>query len=590
MEEILKLYQELRGLFGETDLAEEFHQQLHRSIQEMIDQIPDGTRIALRPAGNDTLRLLDSYDFGGKNIVGIVNRRSRREDFCGYPIITTDTFSAEMCDYIIVSSFPYHQEIKQELEALHVPYIDLYDELEKRGIQLRNPYFCYETNIQLVVNYFHFRYLRSEAGPQRQTALRELLQIAVEYKDFTLISNIYRDCGGENGVFPLLKSVWRKSKQLLDCIQNKLKERKQNDLIMYWTDAIPYELLHYLPEMMELSKQGTFFQRTYTFAPHTNQAMRAMFCNMFPIDNFPQSIEKIHRKNSPLIQFMENKGYKVRFVGHFPEIAMGEEYLLEECSLPLSCNMVWWDGIMDLLQSPEPCFYVFYFLESHGPYYTPDLEETVNKASFYLTRTGKDVYLEAAYGYLDQRLLLFHSILGNRTQIFLSDHGIYFFDVNRWDEASVHPYCFVVGENIPKMTVTRFFHYNNFEKLIRWIVDPSHFSLDDVCADEALLQDFDYYNPFHIDRFLKANYAKGGIAYRGIVDYEHKYVINSLGEEFFYQMQEDGSEKLIPLEDPALRAELRGKAGTEFLDVDQYDQFRYTRKLYDYLKSNGETV
>ena len=57
-------------------------------------------------------------------------------------------------------------------------------------------------------------------------------------------------------------------------------------------------------------------------------------------------------------------------------------------------------------------------------------------------------------------------------------------------------------------------------------------------------------------------------------------------------MQPDGSEELVPLEDTALRAELRDKADTKFLDIYQIDKFRYSRKLYDVInqKRRGGNV
>lgn len=157
----------------------------------------------------------------------------------------------------------------------------------------------------------------------------------------------------------------------------------------------------------------------------------------------------------------------------------------------------------------------------------------------------------------------------------------------RWDEQVMHPYCFAVGKDIPKIIVTRFFPYINFGKFIQWIVDSTIFALEDVCADEIAFQDTDYYNPRKIDAVIEADSAKFGIAYRGILNYEYKYVINSLGEEFFYRVQPDSSEELVPLEDPALRAELRNKAGTKFLDIYQYDKFLYSRKLYESIDQKG---
>lgn len=584
MEEIFKLYRELRVLVGEKDFREEFCQQIYGIIQETIDQIPGGTRIAIRPAGEETRRMLESFDFNRKNVIGIVDKNYRGKNYCGYPSYTVDSFPAESCDYVIISSHRYRQAIKKELEMRHTPYIDFYDELEKRGIQLPVPYFICESYSQPVLNHFYLRYLRTEAGTQREIVLNALLQIAVECKEFTLISNIYQDCGGEDGEFPILKTVWKKSKHLLDCIRNKLQERTQKDIILFWTDSVPYNRFHYLPETMELSKQGTFFQRAYTTTPHTNAVLRSMFRNVLPIDDFPKTQEKIDSENSPLIQFMENEGYKVRFIGDSKRV-MGREHLLE-VSEKQSCNVKWWEGVIDLLQSPEPCFYIFHFMESHFGSYVPGLKGPVTRHN--TPQAQWEVQIKTTFGYLDQCLALYHKLLGEKTQIFFSDHGQKVGYKNmRWDEQVMHPYCFAVGKDIPKIIVTRFFPYINFGKFIQWIVDSTIFALEDVCADEIAFQDTDYYNPWKIDAVIEADNAKFGIAYRGILNYEYKYVINSLGEEFFYRVQPDSSEELVPLEDPALRAELRNKAGTKFLDIYQYDKFLYSRKLYESIDQKG---
>lgn len=581
MEEILKLYQELHSLFGENELATEFPERFHQIIQETIDRIPDETRIAIRPAGLETSGLLELFDFSKKNIVGILDQKDRGDDFCGYPCFTMDSFPTKACDCVIVSSFSFRLEIKEDLEARHIPYIDFYDELEKQGIQPL-PYF-YEGRIlafQTIINHFYLCYLRSEPGPQREAALRELLQIAVECKDFTLISNIYQDCGGENGEFPLLKTVWRKSEYLLDRIQDKLRERKQKDIILFWTDAVSYGMLHYLPGTMELSKQGTFFQRASSHTPYTNSTFDAMFFNMLPIDDFPQNQKKMDSGNSPLLRFMEKEGYKFRFVG-VPRRSMGMEYMIDT-HLTRSCNIVWWKGILDLLQSPEPCFYIFQYLEVHD-HCAPDLKQPLPLEG--ITRQQWEAQIKVACGYLDQCLLLYHKLLGNKTQIFFSDHGSHFPEEENWSELTLHPYCFAVGENIPKITVTRFFPYKNFEKFLRWLVDPTRISLDDVCTDEVTFQDTDCYNSLLID-YLRNKRAKKGLAYRGVLNYDYKYVMNAFGEEFFYQRQQDGTEEMVPLGDPALRTELQSKAGTKFLDIYQYDKFRYTRKLYEFLRQN----
>ena len=580
MEKIFELYRELCGLFGENDIGEELHQQIHRIIQETIDRIPDEARIAIRPVGEDTKNTLRLYDFSRKNIVGIVDQRNLGNDFCGYPCFTMDSFSAESCDCMIISSHSYRQAIKEELEALHIPYIDFYDELEKQGIRLDFPHHNYDkSHPQLITNYYYLRYLRSEAGPQREAALNALLRRAVEYKDFVLIEEVYQECGGENGEFPLLKTVWRKSRQLLDLIQNRFLARKQKDIILFWTDAVPYSKLYCLPETVELSKEGVSFTRAFPPTAWTRSVFYAMFRGLLPIDDFLKNHEKIDSGNSPLIQFMQNYHYKIRLISDSNR-PLGKEYLIEASSYE-PCGEKFWKGIIDLLQSPEPCFYIFHFMESHPPFHAPDLKELVNWNVASVTQMARQA--DSCYGYIDRWHSLCHKLLGNKIQIFMSDHGFGSLKeiMMRFDTYVLHPYCFVVGEGIQKLTVTQFFPYTNFEKLIRWLVDPARFSLGDALTDDTIIQDIDYYHPDFIDLVIREGCPEWALAFRGIINYDYKYVINALGDEFFYQIQQDGSEKLVPLEDVALRAKLRDKCGSKFLDIYQYDQFRYSRKAYD---------
>ena len=72
------------------------------------------------------------------------------------------------------------------------------------------------------------------------------------------------------------------------------------------------------------------------------------------------------------------------------------------------------------------------------------------------------------------------------------------------------------------------------------------------------------------------------------MNYECRYVLNALGEESFFRYREDGTEEPAPLEDERLRAELRRKCGTDFLDISRMELFRHARKLYEYIRGRGE--
>jgi len=186
--------------------------------------------------------------------------------------------------------------------------------------------------------------------------------------------------------------------------------------------------------------------------------------------------------------------------------------------------------------------------------------------------------------YLDQCLILCDQLLESKTRIYLSDHGSYWPNIPNWCEDRLHTYCLVLGRGIRKMTVSSFFSFVNFEQLIRWILAPRENDISGFLANEAVFQGEDYYSESVVNaviKFIKKGNPHDGIAFRGVRTNNCKYVLNALGEEYFYLIGEDGTETLTPLEDNALRQKLQSKCGTYFIDIRKYNKFKYSRKLYE---------
>jgi len=191
---------------------------------------------------------------------------------------------------------------------------------------------------------------------------------------------------------------------------------------------------------------------------------------------------------------------------------------------------------------------------------------------------------KAALAYLDQCLILCDQLLESKTRIYFSDHGASYPNVANWSEVRLHTYCLALGKGIPKMTVSDFFSFVYFEQLIRWILAPWENDAYDFLQKEAVFQGEDYYSESIVNaaiKFIKKGYPHNGIAFRGVRTDSCKYVLNALGEEYFYIIGEDGTETLTPLEDNALRQKLQSKCGTYFIDIRKYNKFKYSRKLYE---------
>ena len=303
-----------------------------------------------------------------------------------------------------------------------------------------------------------------------------------------------------------------------------------------------------------------------------------MFCGTLPIDDYPMMEYVIDRSNSPLLQYLEEKGYEFHCFA-VPEMKVSPEYLTEEQQFA-SSTIVWWHGLQALLCQEKPCFYILQFLtESHPPVVDP-MQEYVDRDDVHYKRTEKTaVHQKAALSYFDRCLSLYDWLLGEKTYIQLSDHGFYWNDVAFWDESQLHAYCFVKGRDIPITTVSELFPYKKFSYLVRWIIDPQNNRLESVTDDLVRFQDTDHYNPQGISLYINEGIPAQGLAYRGVVTDQYKYVINSIGDEFFFVYQ-DGKAIRTDLEDEKLRAALRERCSTYFLDIRKFERFKYSGELY----------
>ena len=136
MKEIAFLYQELHDFLGRGNISGELCQQIRDIIQTSVDAIPAGARVAIRGGGAHTSRLLDAFDFTGKNIVGIFDRKKVAETQRGYPCYGAEELPKMDCGYVVLSSFYYRQELLEEARSYAARTVDIYGALEERGIRL----------------------------------------------------------------------------------------------------------------------------------------------------------------------------------------------------------------------------------------------------------------------------------------------------------------------------------------------------------------------------------------------------------------------------------------------------------------------
>ena len=208
--------------------------------------------------------------------------------------------------------------------------------------------------------------------------------------------------------YPMLFQVRRKTRRLLTSIKNQIKNRKQEDVIAFWTDSISYFELNLMPEFKDKMESGCFFEQTYTNCPWTHPTMQTIFQKRLPIDSFSDAQNSIKQTNSSLISCLEAKGYEVRWVS-FQTWAMDSAYTVPKINEGMSSSIIWWLGLQSLLHSDRPCFYMFHFVvEGHEPMISPDTTEfDFSSPDFHLRSAKIGSRRRTTLAYLDQCLTLY---------------------------------------------------------------------------------------------------------------------------------------------------------------------------------------
>lgn len=590
MKEVLLYYEKLHNTLTKVDQEAEFSRRLMDTVQEIVDELPPHANIALRPRGEFTSQFLRLIKFREKKIVGVFDRNAIQNSLEGIPCYTLDYMETFPVDAVLVTSFNRHHEIVQEMleNGGGGCIIDICGLLEQRGYELNAPFYQYSSGIgsHEILNFFYCDYFKS--GGLDDSKLRRLLVASIEAKDFQMILELCERRKGFSEIPGFVFEVEERTLKLISLIERKMKEREEKDIWLFWTDAVSYHRLDYLPGIYQLSKESVFFERAYTNTPFTHATQRAIMSGILPVDDFEESQRLIKKEGSILLQYLEDKGYSFKTVGCDGERTRGiEDKYAIHMRGHSSCNMILWEALIHMLDSSEPVFYILHFLaETHPPMVSPVLEQISYEVAYDKHEMMIPNQMKTSFQYVDSRIMFYHKLLGGRTQIFMSDHGEHLaFPQYEWSEVKIHAYCFV-WDGVKKSREKRFLQFRNFYKVVQWILEGETYTLDRALDDYAIFQDVDIYSQSRIPIYIARGLEEYAISYRGAITYGYKYVIDGMGREYYYsidgneekEIEWDGSEKI---------ERLKVLAGTLFLDISKLEKFNDSKKLYESIRNKS---
>lgn len=587
LDKLLEKYDELHDLLCDYDQEECYIELIHKTVQNIIDELPQGSRIGFRPCGAPTAWLIQNFDFIHVNITGIFDKNASRSDKWGIPIYDIDCGEIPNVDIFIVTSFNWHDEIVTELKDNHCGVVDIYRELEKQGVNLCASPETYIKGTHTILHDYLMRWKKAEES-EKETALRNLLTAACEAKDFYMLNDL---CENHKAEYPFCEVCQQKYNELYELTKNLVAKRKQKDVLWYWVDAVPYKWRNFFGGLSELSKEGLSFKQAYTATPFTFQTFRACFSGVLPLDDCEKSLEKLGRGNCDLIQYLSSNDYAICRIGGrssmWEDECISEEFLFDMPEANVSCNSILWHMLCKLIETDKPAFLVAHLVaETHAPVICAEQEKMKD---VYLSDNRESQFIISA-NYVDKRVVYYNDLLGGgqRIQIFMGDHGEHITRENSdifWTQQKLHTCCFALGKNIVPRQEKRIFSYIRFKEFVKWLIEPEKYNYEECLTDCAVFQDTDFYSEELISRYIRLGKAERALAYRGAFDGGFKYVINSIGREFFYKIVGDEDVEIDKESNPEVLERLKTWAGTDFPDLTVYEKYRYIPRLYDALNT-----
>lgn len=433
---------------------------------------------------------------------------------------------------------------------------------------------------------FHYQKQRRNHGISEKCEkiiIEKLFFLAICMRNFLEAERILETM--ENAVE--FKECWHEIQNLLVRAKRMLKLKQQEDIVIYWLDALPYEEAKLSGYLQSRRKHSVYFHNAYTMTPYTTPTCKNMFCGIQQVDDLGYRVRHVDIDNSSLLKNIINQGYQFSLISDYLKRLFPLEY---SCSVGITkettSSEIFWELVKEILQSEQKTVYLAHvFVELHAPMLSVKRERFESQ---YAGAACRKIQIEE----LDEQLCFYDELLGGKNyRIYMSDHGY----GDLWKRFHIH---FQVYHASWKGRETEeLFCLLDFEKIMRQLL--SRETLEDSGWDRKYvpIQDVHYYNKNNLRRFLKEKIGIGllyFIAYKGVVTKEGIYIRFKTEDELFCKWSEELTRVSVLLDEPMKKLpvfqELRVKTGAFPLELDTDSKFQYGTYAYKAYQNVKKTI
>ena len=304
----------------------------------------------------------------------------------GFILIKDQDIEQQGIDAIVLSSYKFRQELKQKLTIAHpdIPVLDIYDEFEKRGVEIKADY--YYSNHP----YQHYKRInqlqRGIIAGSEKSAIKELyIPLITKYlhiKDFrTAIIKLQEWRNIEN----ILQEDRIMIDELLEDVEalyrlqiETMASLSEKHVLMLCLDGLRQQDLsdYDMPKINKMLKEtGYRYTNAYSYSTSTYESLIPVYSENTDLSTKYYEKSNVTLENCRFASLAEKQGRKIYIYGDAEHFIEGKHIQYSECFLTVTEKI--WQFIFDAMDIECGLFYLHESYESHFTFSNPYTQESL---------------------------------------------------------------------------------------------------------------------------------------------------------------------------------------------------------------------
>lgn len=330
--------------------------------------------------GEHTKMLMSDYMNELKTVRYIIDSHAQDYmDGSGFQVICDRDAELYDIDGIIISSFKYRNEIKEQIKAEHpsIKYLDIYEYFEKNGLFLRKEYYLstHPYSKYATINRLKCLIRAENDGKQKEKLLFELLDSFVEIKDFFLAVKCAK-------ALCVISNDDRNSKllrQLIELYDMECATAGQinaDNILMLCIDGMRNKDVadENMPAFCAyVRKHCQRYTNAYSISTSTYESLIPAFGENADMRTKYYEKNYVPKEKCRFIQKAKEQGRNVYFYTDLAEYVDDNQIIRKEAYETATEKL--WDFILDASKERNALFYVHVLYESHYSYPNPYIDD-----------------------------------------------------------------------------------------------------------------------------------------------------------------------------------------------------------------------